>query len=128
MAEVLAPANYLNQPKAVLEQVLTGRFADGLGNVRSVPERVDYDPFPWYSMAVWILTQLKRWGYLKGDVRYRDIAEKVYLLTDARRYMNQLGMNPPKENFRKFSVMGREFDPAKPDAYLDSFAIRRNAV
>jgi nitrate/nitrite transport system substrate-binding protein len=42
--------------------------------------------------------------------------------------MNQLGMNPPKENFRKFSVMGREFDPAKPDAYLDSFAIRRNAV
>ena len=128
MAEVLSPANYLNQPKAVLEQVLTGRFADGLGNVRNVPERVDYDPFPWYSMAVWIMTQLKRWGYLQGDVRYREIAEKVYLLTEARKTMTQLGMNPPKESYRKFSVMGREFDPAKPDAYLESFSIKKVAA
>ena len=125
MAEVLSPANYLNQPKAVLEQVLTGKFADGLGNVRTVPERVDYDPFPWYSMAYWILSQMKRWGYIKGDVRYKDIAEKVYLLTDARKYMNDLGMNPPKENLRKFKVMGKEFDPAKADAYVDSFAIKK---
>jgi nitrate/nitrite transport system substrate-binding protein len=125
MAEVLAPANYLNQPKAVLEQVLTGKFADGLGNVRVVPDRVDYDPFPWYSMAYWILSQMKRWGYIKGEVRYKDIAEKVYLLTDARKQMTSLGLNPPKENTRKFMVMGKEFDPAKVDAYADSFAIKK---
>ena len=125
MAEVLSPANYLNQPKAVLEQVLTGKFADGLGNVKNVPERVDYDPFPWYSMAYWILSQMKRWGYVKGDVRYKDIAEKVYLLTDARKYMSELGMNPPKDNLRKFSVMGKEFDPSKADAYVNSFAIKK---
>jgi len=125
MAEVLAPANYLNQPKAVIEQVLTGKFADGLGNVRNVPERVDYDPFPWYSMAYWILSQMKRWGYIKGDVRYKDIAEKVYLLTDARKQMTSLGMTPPKENSRKFMVMGKEFDPAKVDAYSNSFAIKK---
>jgi nitrate/nitrite transport system substrate-binding protein len=125
MAEVLSPANYLNQPKAVLEQVLTGKFADGLGNVRTVPERVDYDPFPWYSMAYWILSQMKRWGYVKGDVRYKDIAEKIYRLTDARKYMTELGMNPPKENYKKFKVMGKEFDPAKVEAYTDSFAIKK---
>jgi nitrate/nitrite transport system substrate-binding protein len=125
MAEVLSPANYLNQPKAVLEQVLTGKFADGLGNVRNVPERVDYDPFPWYSMAYWILSQMKRWGYIKGDVRYKDIAEKVYLLTDARKQMAGLGMNPPKESSKKFMVMGKEFDPARVDAYADSFAIKK---
>jgi len=125
MAEVLAPANYLNQPKAVLEQVLTGKFADGLGNVRNVPERVDYDPFPWYSMAYWILSQLKRWGYVKGEVKYKDIAEKVYLLTDARKYMTELGQTPPKENMKKFKVMGKEFDPAKADAYVASFAIKK---
>lgn len=125
MAEVLAPANYLNQPKAVIEQVLTGKFADGLGNIRNVPERVDYDPFPWYSMAYWILSQMKRWGYIKGDVRYKDIAEKVYLLTDARKQMTSLGMNPPKENSKKFMVMGKEFDPAKVDAYSNSFAIKK---
>jgi nitrate/nitrite transport system substrate-binding protein len=125
MAEVLSPANYLNQPKAVLEQVLTGKFADGLGNVRTVPERVDYDPFPWYSMAYWILSQMKRWGYVKGDVRYKDIAEKIYRLTDARKHMTDLGMNPPKENMKKFKVMGKEFDPAKVEAYADSFAIKK---
>jgi len=125
MAEVLSPANYLNQPKIVLEQVLTGKFADGLGNVRNVPDRVDYDPFPWYSMSYWILTQLKRWGYIKGDVRYKDITEKVYLLTDAKKYMAQVGMTPPKETLRKYRIMGKEFDPAKPDAYVASFAIKR---
>jgi nitrate/nitrite transport system substrate-binding protein len=125
MAEVLAPANYLNQPKAVLEQVLTGKFADGLGNVRNVPERVDYDPFPWYSMAYWILSQMKRWGYVKGEVRYKDIAEKVYLLTDAKKYMLEVGQTPPKETMKKFKVMGKEFDPLKADAYVDSFAIKK---
>jgi nitrate/nitrite transport system substrate-binding protein len=127
MAEVLSPANYLNQPKAVLEQVLTGKFADGLGNVRNVPERVDYDPFPWYSMAYWILSQMKRWGYVKGEVRYKDIAEKVYLLTDARKYMAEVGMTPPKESMKKFTVMGKEFDPLKADAYVDSFAIKKTS-
>jgi len=126
MAEVLSPANYLNQPKTVLEQVLTGKFADGLGNVQNVPNRADFDPFPWYSMAVWILTQMKRWGYVKGDIRYKDIAEKVYLLTDARKHMAEIGMTAPKADYQKFKVMGKEFDYNKPEAYVNSFAIKRS--
>ena len=35
----------------VIEQVISGRFADGLGNVRTVPDRIVFDPFPHYSMA-----------------------------------------------------------------------------
>jgi nitrate/nitrite transport system substrate-binding protein len=93
--------------------------------VQNVPERVDYDPFPWYSMAYWILSQMKRWGYVKDEIKYKDIAEKVYLLTDARKYMTEVGMTPPKENTKKFKVMGKEFDPAKVDAYVNSFAIRK---
>ena len=38
IAEAIAPANYLNQPVTVVEQVLTGTFADGLGNVKTDPE------------------------------------------------------------------------------------------
>ncbi len=125
MAEVLSPANYLNQPKTVIEQVLTGKFADGLGGVQTVPDRAGFDPFPWYSMAVWIITQMKRWGYIKGDVKYRDIAEQVYLLTDARKRMAEVGLVAPKDAYQKFKVMGKEFDPAKPEAYVGSFAIRR---
>src|SRR5262245_30305780 len=44
IAEAIAPANYLNQPVTVVEQVLTGTFADGLGNIRKVPDRIDCAP------------------------------------------------------------------------------------
>lgn len=128
IAKVIAPQAYLNQPETVIAQVLTGKFADGLGNVKVVPDRADFDPMPWQSMAVWILTQMKRWGYLKGDVNYRQIAEKVFLLTDAKKQMKALDMAAPEEKtggYPKFSVMGKEFDPAKPDAYVASFAIKR---
>ena len=127
IAKVIAPPQYLNQPEAVLTQVLTGKFADGLGNVRNVPERADFDPVPWQSMAVWMLTQMKRWGYLKGDVNYRQVAEKVFLLTDAKKYMKELGQPVPEGAYKKFKVMGKEFDPAKPDDYLKSFAIAKTA-
>ncbi len=89
ISAAIAPKNYLNQPVTVLEQVLTGRYADGLGNVKNVPDRIDFDPFPYHSMAVWILTQMKRWGYVKGDVNYKDVAEQVYLATDAKAVMSR---------------------------------------
>ena len=128
IAKVISPAQYLNQPEAVVTQVLTGRFADGLGNVRNVPERADFDPVPWQSMAVWMLTQMKRWGYLKGDVNYKQVAEKVFLLTDAKKYMKELGQPVPDGAYKKFKVMGKEFDPAKPDDYIKSFAINKMAA
>jgi len=125
IAKVIAPQQYLNQPETVIAQVLTGKFADGLGNVRNVPDRADFDPMPWQSMAVWMLTQMKRWGYLKGDVDYKKIAEQVFLLTDAKKTMKALDMKAPDGAYPKFSVMGKVFDPEKPEPYLASFAIKR---
>ncbi len=125
IAKVIAPAQYLNQPEAVLQQVLTGKFADGLGNVKNVPDRADFDPMPWQSMAVWMLTQMQRWGYVKGEVNYKQIAEKVFLLTDAKKQMKALDMKAPEGAYPKFSVMGKPFDPDKAAAYADSFAIKK---
>jgi len=125
IAAAIAPANYLNQPVTVVEQVLTGTFADGLGNVRRVPDRIDFDPFPWHSFAVWILTQMKRWGQIKGEVNYQSVAREVFLATDAARLMAEVGLTPPKSTYKSFSVMGRVFDPMKPREYVDSFAIKR---
>ncbi len=126
IAKVIAPTQYLNQPEAVIAQVLTGKFADGLGGVKNVPDRADFDPVPWYSMAVWMLSQMKRWGYVKGNVNYRQIAEQVFLLTDAKKFMKEQGMPlPAGDGYRKFTVMKKEFDPAKADAYVNSFAIKR---
>ena len=109
----------------VVEQVLTGTYADGLGGVKREPNRIDFDPFPWHSMAAWILTQMKRWGQIKGDVDYKQVAEQVFLATDAAKVMKELGLTPPAATTKKTVIMGKEFDPAKPDAYIESFAIRR---
>ena len=126
IAKVLAPAQYLNQPEEVLNDVLVGRYSDGLGNVRSMPDRSLFDPVPWQSMAVWMLTQMKRWGYIKGDVNYQQIAEKVFLITDARKHMKDLGQDfKAGPSYAKHTIMGKEFDPAKADAYLKSFAISK---
>ena len=125
IAEAIAPANYLNAPEIVLEQVLTGTYADGLGNIKKDPKRVDFDPFPWQSFAVWMLTQMKRWGQVKGDVDYRGVAEQVFLATDTGKVMTEMGLAPPPRAYKSFVVMGKTFDPAKPDEYVGSFAIKR---
>jgi nitrate/nitrite transport system substrate-binding protein len=127
IAEAIAPPNYLNQPVTVVEQVLTGTFADGLGNVRNVPDRIDFDPFPWESFAVWIMTQMKRWGQIKGDVDYAGVAKQVFLATDTTRLMKEVGLTPPAATSKSFKVMGKDFDPAKPEEYVKSFAIKRAA-
>ena len=123
VANAIAGPNYLNQPITVLEQVLLGRFADGLGAVRNEPNRINFDPFPWQSMAVWMLTQMKRWGYVKQDIQYAQLAEQVFLATDARRRMSELGFTAPATNSRTHVIMGKTFDPAQPEAYLKSFPI-----
>jgi nitrate/nitrite transport system substrate-binding protein len=127
IANAIAPAAYLNQPVTVIEQVLTGKFADGLGAVRNVPDRVDFDPVPWNAMGVWILTQMKRWGYIKGDVKYKEIVDQVYLLTDAKKRMREAGLPVPEKQAKKIIVMGKAFDETKPEAYVDSFKIKKLA-
>jgi nitrate/nitrite transport system substrate-binding protein len=126
IADAIAPANYLNQPPVVVEQALTGTFADGLGNIIRQPQRAGFDPFPWESFGVWILTQMQRWGQIKGDVDYATVARNVLLATDARREMTALGLIAPTSNTKTFVVMGKTFDPAKPAEYLASFPIRRS--
>jgi len=128
IAAAIAPRNFLNQPVEVLEQVLTGVFPDGLGTTRNVPDRIDFDPFPYQSMAIWILTQMKRWGYLKADVNYRKIAEEVFLAAGCREAMRALGQKAPDSSVVKHSfALGktRVFDPDRADDYLKSFAISR---
>ena len=125
IATAIAPANYLNQPETVLEQILTGTYADGLGSIKKDPNRIDFDPMPWQSFAIWILTQMKRWGQIKGDVDYKGIAAQVYLATDAVRLMKEAGLTPPTATTKTFSVMGKPFDPEKPEEYIKSFAIKR---
>ena len=56
--------------------------------------------------------------------RYR---KQVYLATDTKKVMTEMGLTPPSSSYKSFSVMGKCFDPAKPDDYLASFKIRKQA-
>ncbi|HEY8333850.1 MAG TPA: CmpA/NrtA family ABC transporter substrate-binding protein [Tardiphaga sp.] len=125
IAEAIAPAAYLNAPPIVLEQVLTGTYADGLGGIKTDPKRVDFDPFPWQSFAVWMMTQMQRWGQIKGDVDYKGVAEQIYLAADTAKVMKEMGLTPPASSYKSFQVMGKTFDPEKPKDYLASFKIRK---
>jgi nitrate/nitrite transport system substrate-binding protein len=127
IADAIAPANYVNAPPIVLEQVLTGTYADGLGGIKKDPKRVDFDPFPWHSFAVWMLTQMKRWGQIKGDVDYKTVAEQVFLATDMQKQMTEAGLTPPAATSKTFVVMGKTFDPAKPEEYIAGFKIKKAA-
>jgi nitrate/nitrite transport system substrate-binding protein len=120
MAKVLAQPQYLNQPEGVIDQVISGRFADGLGNVRTVPQRIDFQPFPHYSMAVWLMVQMRRWNMIKEDVDYKAIAKQVMLATDAKKLLEEQGATAPALGFRKEWVLGKEFDSSRPEDYLKS--------
>jgi nitrate/nitrite transport system substrate-binding protein len=96
-----------------------------LGETMDVPDRIDFDPFPWNSMAVWILTQMKRWGYVKGDLNYKKIAEQVFLAADCGEVMKGEGYAPPSQTYKNHVIMGKTFDPNKPEEYIQSFAIKR---
>lgn len=125
LSKILSPANYLNQPELVIRQSLTGRFADGVGKVQDVPDRTGFDAMPWESLAVWMLTQMKRWGYLTGEVDYQKLAQEVFLLTDAKTQMQQIGYEFADE--KSIIVMGKPFDASRPDEYVNSFAIGHKA-
>jgi len=124
IAKAIAPKNYLNQPLTVVEQVLTGRYPDGRGNIVNEPNRIDFDPFPWHSMAVWILTQMKRWGYAKGNIDYKSVAEEVYLAAECDKIAKEMGYKTHDSTYSKHVFMGgKVFDSSKPEEYLKSFPI-----
>lgn len=106
----LSAREYLNQPESVLAGVLTGRFEDGLGSVKNVPDRIDFDPYPWKSFATWIISQLIRWDYAKGVKNPRDIADIVYDTEGIRKAMSQLGLKAPNKDYKTEVIMGTPFD------------------
>jgi len=93
--------------------------------------------FPYYSAAVWYLTQMRRWGQIdepKSDAWYDETARSVYkpevwreaakrLLAEGKLVSTELpetdGYAPPDSGF----IDGIAYDGRKPSAYLRSLAI-----
>jgi nitrate/nitrite transport system substrate-binding protein len=84
-SQIISRPNYVGADYAVIANSMTGTYEYEKGDVRQVP---DFNTFfryhatyPYYSDAVWYLTQMRRWGQIpeaKPDSWYLDMAKKVY--------------------------------------------------
>ncbi|MEM7614557.1 MAG: CmpA/NrtA family ABC transporter substrate-binding protein, partial [Pseudomonadota bacterium] len=84
--EILSRSEYVGADYDVIAASMTGTFEFEKGDVRDIP---DFNVFfrhnatyPFYSDAIWYLTQMRRWGQItedKPDEWYAEVAQSVYL-------------------------------------------------
>jgi nitrate/nitrite transport system substrate-binding protein len=144
-ARIISRPHYVGADYEVIANSMTGVFEYEKGDVREAP---DFNVFfryhatyPYYSDAVWYLTQMRRWGQIpeqKPDDWYVEMAKKVFLPEVYERAARELiaeGKMSP-EDFPDFEgedgfrspqhttfIDGVVFDPLEPNAYLEQFAI-----
>ncbi len=139
--EILSRSNYVGADKQVIANSMTGSFTFGPGDKRPAP---DFNIFfnhnagyPYYSDAVWYLTQMRRWGQIpeaKADDWYLSTAKSVYrpdLYLAAAKDLVTAGkisaeVVPETDGFKPAQggfIDGKVFDGRTPNAYLAQFAI-----
>ncbi len=139
--KMLAKPQYVGADEKVLLASMTGKFTFAEGDVRDTPEfNLFFDQqaaYPFYSDAIWYLTQMRRWGQIaeaKPDQWYLDTAKSVYrpdLYTAAAQSLVAEGKAdaaafPASDGFRVYgrkAIDGVAFDAKSPAAYAASFAI-----
>ncbi len=84
--EILSRPEYVGADAEVIANSMTGTFEYEKGDKRDVPDfnvfYRYYATYPYYSDAVWYLTQMRRWGQIgehKPDDWYAEVAKSVYL-------------------------------------------------
>lgn len=125
-ATSMASEQYLNQKPELLTAILTGDYDDGLGARKTTPDRIGFEPYPWQSFGVWMLTQMQRWGLAPADAYatpadYLAASARVFDTTSAAQVMKDLGQQVPSEVTKTESILGTAFDPAQPAAWLPRF-------
>ncbi|MFA5017968.1 MAG: CmpA/NrtA family ABC transporter substrate-binding protein [Methylobacter sp.] len=141
--EMLSQKQYVGADYEVLANSMNGTFEYEKGDKRDLP---DFNVFfrhngsyPYYSDAVWSLTQMRRWGQIneyKTDAWYMETAKKVYrpdiymaaakaLVAEGKAKAgdfpadSESGIKPPSADF----IDGISFDATKPNDYLSKFPI-----
>jgi len=142
--KILSQSNYVGADYDVIANSMTGTFEFEKGDKREIP---DFNTFfrhnatyPYYSDAIWYLTQMRRWGQIsdhKPDSWYMDIAKKVYrpdIYAEAAKelisegtmkasefpdFKTETGFKPPQSEF----IDNVTYDGTKPNDYLKQFKI-----
>ncbi|WP_320198030.1 CmpA/NrtA family ABC transporter substrate-binding protein [Agrobacterium sp. rho-13.3] len=134
LAETLADARYIAAPVEIIRQVLAGRFnVDAQGNHRVIERYFTFHDnfanYPRKSQALWIYSQMIRWGQTTFSTNAAEAAASAYR-TDL--YRNALGaQNAPSEPDIRIEgdaendrfMDGHVFDPSAIEDYVRSFAV-----
>lgn len=140
-AQILSKPEYVGADYEIIANSMTGTFEFEKGDKRDMP---DFNVFfryhatyPFYSDAIWFLTQMRRWGQIleaKDDTWYIDTAKSIYqpdiwkkaameLIEDGVLNEQDIpdtdGFKPPTSEF----IDGKTYDGKTPNAYIDSFTI-----
>ncbi|OCX65293.1 nitrate ABC transporter substrate-binding protein [Thioclava sp. SK-1] len=142
--EILSRPEYVGADAEVIAASMTGTFEYEPGDVREVP---DFNVFfrynatyPYYSDAVWYLTQMRRWGQLaetQTDAWYDETAKSVYrpdlwkaaaqsLIDDGTLPADQFDFD--EDGYREPTpaadiIDGIAYDAKQPNAYIDGLTI-----
>lgn len=140
--QILSRPNYVGADAKVIANSMTGTFEYEKDDKRDIP---DFNVFfryfatyPYFSDAVWFLTQMRRWGQIaddKSDAWYADVAKSVYrpdiylkaaasLIDEQRAAKSDFpletdGYKTPTKDF----IDGVVYDGHKPNAYIDSMPL-----
>jgi len=140
--KILSNSAYVGADEEVIANSMTGSFEYEKGDKRPAPDFnvffKHYATYPYYSDAIWYLTQMRRWGQVgeaKPDEWYFDVAKKVYrpdiymqaadaLIADGDAEKEDFpfgtdGFKAPTAEF----IDGIEYDGRKPTEYLSNFPI-----
>lgn len=139
--KILAKSEYVGADAEVIAASMTGKFTFAPGDTRDAPGfNIFFDKYagyPFYSDAIWFLTQMRRWGQIpqdKADQWYFDTAKAVYkpdlYLTAAKSLVEEKvipaesvpetdGFKAPQGGF----IDGVTYDGKQPNAYLAKFII-----
>ena len=146
VAEIISRPVYVNAPEEVVRMSMLGTFQYARNEFpRSLPDFNVFHHsaanFPWVSHALWLGTQMARWGQLKQATDLRKLAARVYRPDLYRKAADALGIASPSLDCKTEGVHaecwqldgqrmgpdrffdGRVFDPRDPIAYLNSFHI-----
>lgn len=140
--EILSRPEYVGADAAVIANSMTGTFEFEPGDKRPAPDFNVFfrynATFPYYSDAVWYLTQMRRWGQIaedKADGWYDETAKAVYkpdlykqaaeaLIAEGKASAEMFdfdadGYREPTAEF----IDGVTYDGKTPNAYIDSLTI-----
>jgi nitrate/nitrite transport system substrate-binding protein len=143
-AQILSRKEYVGADYEVIANSMTGTFLSQKSDRRELPDfNVFYRYFatyPYYSDAIWYLTQMRRWGQIaeaKPDAWFHEVAKRVYrpevylaaarALLDAGQVQRDEipwstdGYKPPTGDF----IDGVSYDGRRPLEYIARMKIGR---